>query len=169
MGQVGITDTLEFGDRPSTLPLPLPPRAPASRALSEFAAVGWSAPTPSSGPHVQDAAYDLENADEWPRVGAPVTLKVRGFGLSEYDWCVLCALRWPDPRTAGAGACFNGFTPEEEGGDPPPPLQTKVTTVGKNEIYKRENLPGPFLVHKLWGPRPPPFFLFKFKSKFVST
>ena len=24
-GQVGITDTLEFGERPSTLPLPLPP------------------------------------------------------------------------------------------------------------------------------------------------
>ena len=38
-------------------------------------------------------------------------------------------------------------------GAPPPPsgetLQTKVTIVGKNEIYNRENLVGPFLVHNL--------------------
>ena len=34
-------------------------------------------------------------------------------------------------------------------------LQTKVTIVGKNEIYNRENLVGPFLVHKLLGPRHP--------------
>ena len=38
----------------------------------------------------------------------------------------------------------------------PPPPQTKVTIVGKNEIYNWENLIGPFLVHKLLGPRPPP-------------
>ena len=37
--------------------------------------------------------------------------------------------------------------------EPPPPPQTKVTIVRKNEIYNRENL---FLVHKLLGPRPPP-------------
>ena len=37
----------------------------------------------------------------------------------------------------------------------PPPPQTKVTIVGKKEIYKRENLIGPFSVHKLLGPRPP--------------
>ena len=34
--------------------------------------------------------------------------------------------------------------------------QTKVTIVGKTEIYNRENLIGPFLVHKLLGLRPPP-------------
>ena len=37
-----------------------------------------------------------------------------------------------------------------------PPLQTEVTIVGNNEIYRWENLVGPFLVHKLLGPRPPP-------------
>ena len=37
------------------------------------------------------------------------------------------------------------------GGGVPPPPQTKVTIVGKNEIYIRENLMGPFLV-----PDPPP-------------
>ena len=36
---------------------------------------------------------------------------------------------------------------------PPPPQQTKVTIVGKNVIYIRENLVGPFLVHKI--PDPP--------------
>ena len=39
---------------------------------------------------------------------------------------------------------------------PPPPARTKVTIVGKNEIYNRENLVGPFLVHKLLPPPPPP-------------
>ena len=38
---------------------------------------------------------------------------------------------------------------------PPPPPQTKGTIVGKNEIYRRENLIGPFLVHKHLGPKPP--------------
>ena len=45
--------------------------------------------------------------------------------------------------------------------DPPPPthtwtpaLQTKVTIVGKNEIYRWENLIGPFLVPELLGRRP---------------
>ena len=42
--------------------------------------------------------------------------------------------------------------PHTIGGAP----QTKVTTVGKNEIYNRENLVGPFLVHKIWVPDPPP-------------
>ena len=38
----------------------------------------------------------------------------------------------------------------------PPHLQTKVTRVGQSEIYNSENLIGPFLVHKLSGPRPSP-------------
>ena len=38
---------------------------------------------------------------------------------------------------------------------PSPPPQTKVTIVGKNEIYKRENLVRPFLVHQVLGPKPP--------------
>ena len=43
--------------------------------------------------------------------------------------------------------------------DRPPPLQTKVTIVGKNEIYHWENLVGPFLVHTLLPlPPPPPLF-----------
>ena len=39
---------------------------------------------------------------------------------------------------------------------PSPPPQTKVTIVGKNEIYNRENLVRPFLVHQVLGPKPPP-------------
>ena len=31
-----------------------------------------------------------------------------------------------------------------------------MTIVGTDEIYNREHLIGPFLVHKLLGPRPPP-------------
>ena len=45
-----------------------------------------------------------------------------------------------------------------EGAPPPPrtpPLQTKVTIVGKNEIYRWENFVGPFLLHTLLGPSPP--------------
>ena len=43
------------------------------------------------------------------------------------------------------------------GGSPtPPPFQTLVTIVGKNEINRWENLVGPFLVHTLLGPSPPP-------------
>ena len=46
------------------------------------------------------------------------------------------------------------------GGDPSPktpspPPQTKVTIVGKNEIYNRENLVRPFLVHQVLGSKPP--------------
>ena len=49
----------------------------------------------------------------------------------------------------------------QEGGGPSPktpstPPQTKVTIVGKNEIYNRENLVRPFLVHQVLGPKPPP-------------
>ena len=39
---------------------------------------------------------------------------------------------------------------------PSPPPQTKVTIVGKNEIYNRENVVRPFLVHQVLGPKPPP-------------
>ena len=38
---------------------------------------------------------------------------------------------------------------------PPPPL-TKVTIVGKNDIYHWKHLVGPVLVHKLLGSSPPP-------------
>ena len=41
--------------------------------------------------------------------------------------------------------------------DNPPPPQTKVTIAGRTEVYRWENLVGPFLVHKLLGPRPLPF------------
>ena len=39
---------------------------------------------------------------------------------------------------------------------PLPPPQTKVTIAGKNEIYNRETLVRPFLVHQVLGPKPPP-------------
>ena len=32
--------------------------------------------------------------------------------------------------------------------------QTQVTPAGKHEVYHRENLVRPFLVYRLWGPRP---------------
>ena len=37
----------------------------------------------------------------------------------------------------------------------PTPPQTKVTMLGKSEIYHWKNLSGPILVHQLLGPRPP--------------
>ena len=40
--------------------------------------------------------------------------------------------------------------------DAPPPPTTKTFAVGNNEIYNWENLIGPFLVHTILGPRPPP-------------
>ena len=52
------------------------------------------------------------------------------------------------PREVSEWPCATGG-----GGDPPPP--TKVSVVGKNGIYHKENLIGPFLVHKILGPRPP--------------
>ena len=39
---------------------------------------------------------------------------------------------------------------------PPPSPQTKVTIVGKNEIYNRENPIGPFLVHNVFRSQTPP-------------
>ena len=39
---------------------------------------------------------------------------------------------------------------------PPSPPQTKVAIAGNNKIYHWENLIGPFAVHTLLGPRPPP-------------
>ena len=36
-----------------------------------------------------------------------------------------------------------------------PLIPPKLTIVGKNDIYHWENLVGPVLVHKLFGPRPP--------------
>ena len=53
------------------------------------------------------------------------------------------------------GPVLNFFFPARRV-TPPAPLQTKVTVVGKSEIYNRENLVGPFLVHTFFSPRPPP-------------
>ena len=56
------------------------------------------------------------------------------------------------PLTPGLGlSCL--FRTE---GPLPPPPQTKGTIAGNNEIYNREHLVGPFLVHKLFGLKPPP-------------
>ena len=59
-------------------------------------------------------------------------------------------LEWPH-NTAGGG----GLTPP-----PPwtPPPKTKGAIVGQNEIHQREILVGPFIVHTLLGPSPPPPF-----------
>ena len=59
------------------------------------------------------------------------------------------------------GQGFFRIIKNQGGGDPSPktpspPPQTKVTIVGKNEIYSRENLVRPFLVHQVLGPKPPP-------------
>ena len=49
-----------------------------------------------------------------------------------------------------------GGDPSPQTPSPSPPPQTKVTIAGKNEIYNRENLVRPFLVHQVLGPKPPP-------------
>ena len=61
----------------------------------------------------------------------------------------------------GQGQGFFRIIKNQGGGDPSPKPpspspQTKVTIVGKNEIYNRENLVRPFLVHQVLGPKPPP-------------
>ena len=38
----------------------------------------------------------------------------------------------------------------------PPPPETKVSIVGKNEVYHWENLVGPFLLYNFLAPRTPP-------------
>ena len=53
----------------------------------------------------------------------------------------------------GTQGCIRTADPHER--SPPPPL-TKGTVVGKNEVYRRENLIRPFVVHRLLGPRTPP-------------
>ena len=61
-------------------------------------------------------------------------------------------------ESLGAGQYENGRAPEEEWGCPPwtPPPHSKGTIVGRNGTSRSENFVGPFLVHKLLGPRPPP-------------
>ena len=67
--------------------------------------------------------------------------------------CIREVLEWP--YTAG-GRGLPTHPPQSDTEalcQTPPPLQTKVT-VGKNEILQWEGV-GPFLVHKILGPRPP--------------
>ena len=47
-----------------------------------------------------------------------------------------------------------GGTPPPKTPSPPSPDQSDHS--GKNEIYNRENLVRPFLVHQVLGPKPPP-------------
>ena len=75
----------------------------------------------------------------------------------------LGCLCWGVFAYCGGGGGEQGFfriIKTQGGGDPSPktpspPPQTKVTIVGKNEIYNRENLVRPFLVHQVLGPKPP--------------
>ena len=62
--------------------------------------------------------------------------------------------RFKGERPIGA-ATGQQSQPPRPCANPPPPPKTKRTIVGKTEIYRRENLIQPFLVHKLLGPRPP--------------
>ena len=63
-------------------------------------------------------------------------------------------LEWP--HTAGLPPPPSGPPPPPRPYAKPPPLQTKVTVVGENEIDNGENLVGPFLVHTIfWVPDPP--------------
>ena len=66
----------------------------------------------------------------------------------------------PPPWPAGpAGRLQNNWKPKGGGPfpkTPSPPPQTKGTIVGHNEIYNRESVIVPFLVHKLMGPPPLP-------------
>ena len=89
-----------------------------------------------------------------------VSTRHSAFGEHEGAHCATRAGRQsavppPPPPTQGV---FR-ISKTQEGGTPcprPPPPQTKVTIVRKNDIYKRENLVGPFLGHKLWGTKPSP-------------
>ena len=103
--------------------------------------------------------------EAWPRFSATVLEGPRGV--------VLHAER---PRLTRAGQARVGPNsritlerPTTIGGAPPPPTQSKVTIVGKNEICHSENLVGPFLVHKLWVPEPPSTVLFEVKVKVPRT
>ena len=58
------------------------------------------------------------------------------------------------PLRHGGGGGGAGLWRMFFGEGPPPPPQTKVTIVGKHDIYKRD-LVGPCLVHKFLGPRLP--------------
>ena len=59
--------------------------------------------------------------------------------------------KYPEPR-----ASLEQLKPK--GGSPKtlsPPPQTKEAIMRKSELYHRENLVGPVLIHKLLGPKPP--------------
>ena len=81
---------------------------------------------------------------------------VSGFLLRPQQVCLFA----PRPLADGALQGFFRIIKNQGGGPSPktpsPPPQTKVTIVGKNEIYNRENLVRPFLVHQVLGPKPPP-------------
>ena len=54
----------------------------------------------------------------------------------------------------GSHSSYNSLTYIQPHEDPPPP-HTKVTIVGKNEIYKRKNPIGHFWYTNFWVPDPP--------------
>ena len=81
MGQVGITDTLEFGDRPSTLPLPLPfdEEDPLPESEGNIAASS-SEPTVGESP-----AFPASNSEDVPQDGKSVKGNVKAsVGKVEY-------------------------------------------------------------------------------------
>ena len=88
----------------------------------------------------------------------PLQRRLLGPGMST------CGVTSMTPQ--GATRSVNFFSRKEEANPSPltpPPPQTKVPNVGKNEICCWENLIGPFLVHKFLGPRPPPPSLFSLR------
>ena len=63
----------------------------------------------------------------------------------------------PIPLSTRAQGVFRIIKNQRGGGSPKTPSPpTKLTIVGKREICNRGNLVGPFLVHKLLGPKPGP-------------
>ena len=81
-------------------------------------------------------------------------------------WFPSCVFGSSLSKCCNQGAlCVNGPQPQlyiktaKNHRRTPPPPPPKSPSWEKNQIYNRENLVGPFLVHKLLGHRPPPPFL----------
>ena len=104
---------------------------PASNAVkSEWAPATAQAHAP---PAVRSHVGPVQSGN----VDGPYLLETCRRGREVVEW----------PYTIGGGA-LRPWTP--------PPLLTKGTIVGQNEVYHRENLVGPFVVHNFGGDAPPP-------------
>ena len=110
---------------------------------------GWCWPGQSSWVDFHDPA-----AREW---------YAKQFAYDRWEVCPPCRARWRNRRgrdSPGEGVEWpyavggGGYPPWT----PPPPLQTKVTIAGKNEIYKRESLVAIFGTQTFGSQTLPPLF-----------